>query len=90
MKELKKSSQFKKDYKRFRNNPSKVMKLMEILRKLENEEPIPSENRPHLLSGNYKGYMECHIEGDYLLIWYDPDDNYIDLVRLGSHSELFG
>lgn len=62
---------------------------MEILRKLQNEEPIPNEFRPHKLTGNYNGYMECHIEGDFLLIWFDPDSGYIDLVRLGSHSELF-
>ena len=34
--------------------------------------------------------MECHIESDYLLIWFDPATDEIELVRLGSHSELFG
>ncbi len=34
--------------------------------------------------------MECHIEGDFLLIWFDPESDQIDLVRFGSHSELFG
>ena len=90
MKKLKPSSQYKKDYKRFRNNPKKVEVLNEILKKLANEEPIPAEHSPHMLSGNYKGYMECHIENDFLLIWFDPDTDQIDLVRLGSHSELFG
>ncbi len=90
MKILKPSSKYKKDYKRFRNNPKKVEKLFNILKKLENEEPIPVENNPHMLSGNYAGYMECHIEGDFLLIWFDPNTDTIDLVRLGSHSELFG
>ena len=33
--------------------------------------------------------MECRIEGDFLLIWFDYDNDQIDLVRLGSHSELF-
>ena len=42
MKTLKPSSQYKKDYKRFRNIPAKVEKLNEILRKLANEEPIPA------------------------------------------------
>ena len=42
------------------------------------------------LTGNYAGHMECHIEGDFLLIWFDPDTDEINLVRLGSHSELFG
>lgn len=89
MKKLKPSSRFKKDYKRFRNKPEKVRKLFEILQMLQEEIPIPPEYFPHKLSGNYAGHMECHIEGDYLLIWFDPDTDQIDLVRLGSHSELF-
>ena len=90
MKKLKASSQYKKDYKRFRNNPKKVEKLFNILELLRNEQPIPEENRPYLLTGNYAGHMECHIEGAFLLIWFDPESDEIDLVRLGSHSELFG
>lgn len=90
MKKLKPTTKFKKDYKRFRNNPKKLEKLFDILKKLENEIPIPAEYAPHMLTGDYKGYMECHIEGDFLLIWFDPDTEEIDLVRLGSHSELFG
>lgn len=90
MKKLKASSQYKKDYKRFRNNPKKIEKLFKILELLKNEQPIPEENRPHLLAGNYAGHMECHIEGDFLLIWFDPDTDEISLVRLGTHSELFG
>lgn len=34
--------------------------------------------------------MECHVENDSLLIWYDKKKNVVELVRLGSHSELFG
>ncbi len=87
MKTLHYSSQFKKDFKRIKHQPTKIAKLLEILRLLENEEPIPEENYPHPLHGNYKGCMECHIESDTLLIWID--DKTIDLLRLGSHSELF-
>lgn len=90
MKTLKPSTQYKKDVKRILNNPSKLAALLEITRKLENELPIPKENKPHMLSGDYEGCMECHIKGDFLLIWIDPDTDEIDLVRLGSHSELFG
>ncbi len=90
MKKLKPSGQYKKDYKRIRHDRKKVEKLFKILNLLEQELPIPPENRPHLLTGNYDGFMECHIEGDFLLIWFDPDSDEIDLVRLGSHSELFG
>lgn len=89
MKRLKATTQYKKDYKRYRNNPEKVGRLYRILELLRNEEPIPEECRPHALKGEYSGYMECHIEGDFLLIWFDPNTDVIDLVRLGSHSELF-
>ncbi len=89
MKNLKPTSQYKKDYKRYRNNPAKLEKLFDILELLRQEKPIPAENRPHPLTGNYAGHMECHIEGDFLLIWLDPHSDTISLVRLGSHSELF-
>ena len=90
MKKLVQSTQYKRDLKRIRNDAKKAEALLGILTKLENEIPIPQENRPHLLTGDYKGYMECHIQGDFLLIWFDPDTDEIDLVRLGSHSELYG
>lgn len=90
MKHLKPSTQYKKDIKKILNNPSKLEALRKILLKLENEQPIPSEYSPHLLAGDYRGCMECHIKGDFLLIWFDPNTDYIDLLRLGSHSELFG
>lgn len=89
MKELKPTTQYKKDYKKYKNNPDKKAKLFEILKLLEEEKPIPQKHKPHMLTGQYAGHMECHIEGDFLLIWFDPESNQIDLVRLGSHSELF-
>ena len=89
MKKLYYTSQYKRDYKRFRNNPKKLEKLLTILKMLQSETTIPTEYYPHMLTGNYAGYMECHIEGDFLLIWFDPKTDQIDLIRLGSHSELF-
>lgn len=89
MKKLHPTTQYKKDYKRFRNNPKKLAKLMAVLNMLQSEIPIPAEYDLHMLTGNYAGYMECHIEGDFLLIWFDREADQIDLVRLGSHSELF-
>ena len=90
MKNLRPSTQYKKDLKRIRNNPKKIEALLKLLRLLENETPISKEYKPHLLANDYAGCMECHIQGDFLLIWIDQETNDIDLVRLGSHSELFG
>lgn len=90
MKKLRPSTQYKKDLKRIRNHPKKAEALLQLLRLLENEVPIPKEYNPHLLTNDYAGCMECHIQGDFLLIWIDRDTDDIVLVRLGSHSELFG
>lgn len=90
MKELRKTSQFKKDFKRFGKDIKKVTVLYMIVAKLLNGEDIPVEYKPHSLKGEWKDYMECHVEDDYLLIWFDKVENVITLVRLGSHSELFG
>ena len=89
MKKVLKTSQFKKDFKRIQHDRQKVADLLSVVTKLANGEVLPKEMRPHVLSGEYKNYMECHIGSDYLLIWYDKIEDAIKLVRLGSHSELF-
>ena len=90
MKVLKPSTQFKKDLKKYKNKPEKVEELEKILKCLRSGKGIPKENKPHILSGKYKGHWECHIEDDYLLIWFDETHNIVKLVRLGTHHELFG
>ena len=90
MKLFKTSTQFRKDLKRYKNKPLKLNALKEVLEMLKNEQPIPAEYYPHMLHGEYKGSMECHVQGDFLLIWFDEENDIIELVRLGSHSELFG
>jgi mRNA interferase YafQ len=90
MKIIRFSRQYKKDAKRYRNQPNKMEKVVAVLRMLQNDIQIPQEYSPHVLTGNYKGCMECHIENDFLLIWIDETENQIGVLRLGSHSELFG
>ena len=65
-------------------------RTLTIVKLLAEGNQIPEEYNPHPLKGNWKNYMECHIENDTLLIWFDKNNNAIELVRLGSHSELFG
>ena len=89
MKIIKLTSQFKKDLKRYQNNPRKMDSLERIVKLLRETGTVPNKYKPHLLIGNYKGFMECHIENDFLLIWFDEEADIIKLVRLGSHSELF-
>lgn len=89
MKTIKYSGQFRKDFKRYLTNKNKVEKLLEVIRMLENEIKLPEKYRLHKLTGNYKGCWECHIDGDFLLIWIDETETIIKVIRLGSHSELF-
>jgi mRNA interferase YafQ len=89
MKILRFTTQYKKDFKKYRRQPGKLQKLLEVLRMLENEEKLPQELIAHKIKGQYKDCMECHIGDAFLLIWLDEADKYIYLIRLGSHSELF-
>ena len=50
--------------------------------------PLPQENRDHILTGNYSGHRECHIQPDWLLI-YRVEGNALYLDRTGTHSDLF-
>ncbi len=87
------TSKFKKDIKRLRNNEAKLSKVANVIELLAQGEDIPASMKPHKLIGNYAGHLELHVEGDLLLIWVEKTelgDMTIYLVRLGSHSELFG
>ncbi len=62
-----------------------------VIRLLSEGTVLPTEYRDHALSGNYKGFRECHIEPDWLLIYEINDDPlYLYLTRTGTHSELLG
>lgn len=82
------TSQFKKDFKRYANQHDKLVLFYNVLSMLEDGKRIPGSFYPHKLHHDYKGCMECHILDDFLLIWLDG--NIIELLRLGSHSELYG
>jgi mRNA interferase YafQ len=65
--------------------------LTGVLERLVNDEPLPESHRDHSLGGNWKGFRECHVRPDLLLVYRKPPDAAVlQLVRLGSHSELFG
>lgn len=90
MRKLKQSTQYKKDLKRYFNQPSKMLALKTVTESLQETGTVPEEYGPHKLKGEYKGCIECHKEGDFLLIWIDEATDTIKLMRLGTHHELFG
>ena len=52
------------------------------------DEPLPHRYFDHPLGGEWKDHRDCHIRPDLILIYRKPDDASLELVRLGSHSEL--
>lgn len=88
MKRIHPTSQFKKDFKKYERFPRKVEAFQKVVQMLIEEQPLLIQYKLHPLKGSYSGCLECHIENDFLLIWID--DMVIELVRIGSHAELFG
>ena len=88
MLKVKNSGQFRKDYKKCVKRGLNIELLKNVVAILAVPEPLQEKNRDHNLTGNYEGYRECHILSDWLLI-YRYDGDYLELVRTGTHSDLF-
>lgn len=85
------TSQFKKDYKKAKWRSKDMSCLDKVILMLANGEALPAQMRDHELSGVHKGFRECHIEPDWLLIYKVKDEKLVlVLMRTGSHSDLFG
>ena len=88
--EIEVTSRFKKEYKKAQKQGLDAALLKNIISLLANGEKLPDENRDHPLSGDWKGYRECHIQPDWLLIYKVQNDILvITLARTGTHSDLF-
>jgi mRNA interferase YafQ len=91
MRAIKRTSRFKRDYRR--EQSGKLGKkldalLFEIIALLIEDKPLPQRAVDHALAGEWKDHRDCHIRPDLILIYRKPDDASLELVRLGSHSEL--
>ncbi len=62
--------------------------LRETLEFLTIDTPLPVRYVDHALAGEWKDHRDCHIRPDLVLIYREPDAESLELVRLGSHSEL--
>ncbi len=64
--------------------------LHDVVTLLAGDRPLPTASRDHQLSGEWSDHRDCHLRPDLVLIYRKPDEVTLQLVRLGSHSELFG
>ena len=85
MRLIERTNAFKRDFKKHGELESA---LIEVLYKLAQDEPLPDKYKDHALTGNWKDHRDCHIHPDLVLIYRLPDESTLQLVRLGSHSEL--
>lgn len=89
------TKEFLKDWQRLshsgRYDLNRLKDAMTLL--IGNDGALPAQWKDHALTGNWDGHRECHVGGDFLLI-YTLDDagkhGLVVFVRAGTHSELFG
>lgn len=84
------SGKFKKSYKLCKRRGLNIGNLETVLRLLAETGTLPAKYRPHILTGNYAGIWECHIEPDWLLLWKQNDTELtLLLLETGTHSDIF-
>ncbi len=91
MRTIKQVGQFKRDLKReSKGQHRNVLQadFVAIIATLAADKPLEPRYRDHALSGDWKNHRDCHVKPDLVLIYCKPDEETLQLVRLGSHAEL--
>ena len=89
MRALVRTSKFKRDYKREKRTDAQLDAVfVPVLEILMGNDPVPERLQDHALGGNWKGYRDCHVRPDLVLI-YARSTETLTLVRIGSHSDVF-
>lgn len=91
MRTIRHTRRFKRDYRREqsgRHGKTLDAALLATVELLAADAPLPHRCFDHPLAGEWADHRDCHIKPDLVLIYRKPDDESLELVRLGSHSEL--
>ena len=89
MRALVRTTKFKRDYKREKRTDAQLDAVfVPVVEILLGNDPVPERLQDHALGGNRKGYRDCHVRPDLVLI-YARSTETLTLVRIGSHSEVF-
>lgn len=84
------TGRFKKSLKLARKRGLDLRLLDDVVTKLMNGMPLEERYKDHELKGKFKGFRECHIQPDWLLIYLLENDVLtLTLVDTGTHSDLF-
>ena len=91
MRRIEPTNTFKRDYKRElkgKYRASLESDFANVVQALAKDEPLAERYRDPPLTGEWNDHRDCHIKPDLVLIYRKPDAERLQLVRLGSHSEL--
>jgi mRNA interferase YafQ len=80
-------NQFRKDLKRAEKRHCNMDEVHEIIAKIIFQQPLPERCRPHRLSGDKEGFIDCHALNDLVLL-YILDEEKVTFTRAGTHSDL--
>ncbi len=84
------SKRFKRSLKLAEKRGLNIAFLDEVVGKLLSGIPLAEKYQDHELKGKYKGFRECHIQPDWLLVYFvDNDVLVLTLVDTGTHADLF-
>ncbi|MEI7843486.1 MAG: type II toxin-antitoxin system YafQ family toxin [Gallionellaceae bacterium] len=88
------TKKFIKDWARLSESGRYDMKRLKeaMLILIGNDAPLGAEWLDHPLKGEWADHRECHIGGDFLLIYQlhgSGSSEIISFVRAGTHAELF-
>ena len=84
------SSQFKKSYKLAQKRGLPIDRLLEVIKVLASGKDLDIKYKDHALIGKYKGFRECHILPDWLLIYkIEKNRCILYLLNTGTHADLF-
>lgn len=86
---IRQSTRFRRDVKRLQRQGADLAQLETVILALVAQESLNERYRDHTLVGDWKGFRECHIQPDWLLLYRIENDE-LQLARTGSHAALFG
>ena len=85
------ATRFRKSLKKMIRRGKDINKINDVVLMLARGEPLPPQYRDHALSGDLEGLRDCHIENDWVLLYFYTDNGelVLTLSDTGTHSDLF-
>ena len=86
-----KAKRFRKSLKKMLRRGKDINKSNDVILKLANGETLDPMYKDHALSGDLEGLRDCHIENDWVLLYFytTTGELVLTLSDTGTHADLF-